>query len=523
MVRRRTTHKGQQIFVFGLCKPGLAIIGVAHNLIAFGELLDIIYPDSSTAKLLKLVGSTMLVALIAFKLYRAWCGKNKARAALEGQIISVTTVPMQAKPQDPADGTTAESKYAGTGKTTMLVAAREAFEKEGYRVLGCTVAANAAKTLERETGIASETLKMRFLQLNPAPAYAAKHEAKQLLRAFLGKDRHDIPRLELDKKTVVVLDEASMVGTRDFAKLIDAVHKAGSLLVCIGDKRQLPAIEAGGGFESICKRVGQAELTAVTRQRDELDRHAVKDLAIGKAEMALQHYARKGQLTVAENREAAEQALIGAWRKNGGTIQPKDHLILTGTKDGVARLNQLAQKERIDAGFVTRSQSVRIDRQEIHVGDRIICLKNARALGLRNGATGEVTGIKTLLGRHTLAVRLDGERQRVLIPLKEYSALKLGYAFTTHKAQGATVENAYVHVGERMTSRELSYVQGSRHKNTLQIFTDRNELRASSLDLKEIAATSPLVLNMNRSVKKEMAHEHLNRRIDQFQQSRRES
>ena len=52
--------------------------------------------------------------------------------------------------------------YAGTGKTTMLRRARGLLEKKGYEVRGLAPSASAARTLEGEAGIGSETLQ-RFL------------------------------------------------------------------------------------------------------------------------------------------------------------------------------------------------------------------------------------------------------------------------------------------------------------------------------------------------------------------------
>jgi len=66
-------------------------------------------------------------------------------------------------------------------------------------------------------------------------------------------------------------------------------------------------------------------------------------------------------------------------------------------------------------------------------------------------------------------VRLD-DGNTVTIPLLRYNDIQLGYAITAHKAQGATVENAYVLLGGRMQDRELSYVQLSRARGETRLF-----------------------------------------------------
>ena len=129
------------------------------------------------------------------------------------------------------DGVDVVEGVAGAGKTFALAAAREAWEASGYRVIGCSLAARAAKQLQDDAGIPASTID----------------------RLLAGIDRH---QAALDATTVLVVDEAAMVGTRKLARLLDHAEAAGAKVVLVGDPCQLPEIDAGGAFRGLRARLG---------------------------------------------------------------------------------------------------------------------------------------------------------------------------------------------------------------------------------------------------------------------------
>ena len=74
---------------------------------------------------------------------------------------------------------------AGTGKTTAIAAAREAWEATGIPVRGCAIAHKAAHQLGRTAGMEATSVAALLRQTRP-----------------------------LEPGTVLVIDEASMLGTR---------------------------------------------------------------------------------------------------------------------------------------------------------------------------------------------------------------------------------------------------------------------------------------------------------------------
>ncbi|WP_277188655.1 MobF family relaxase [Caballeronia sp. BR00000012568055] len=136
--------------------------------------------------------------------------------------------------------------WAGTGKTTLLRAVGEAYAKAGFAVFGCCQSASAARNLSRETAIRSSTI------------------ASFLLAAERG-------RLSLTERSIVVLDEAGMVGSREFALVQQAVARAGAKLIAVGDSKQLQPIEAGGIFRALAHEIGAAEISTIRRQRTDFE------------------------------------------------------------------------------------------------------------------------------------------------------------------------------------------------------------------------------------------------------------
>jgi ATP-dependent exoDNAse (exonuclease V) alpha subunit len=123
-------------------------------------------------------------------------------------------------------------------------------------------------------------------------------------------------------------------------------------------------------------------------------------------------------------------------------------------------------------------------------------------LGVSNGDLGTVKRIELISQR--MIVRLDDGREATL-PYREFDAISLGYAITTHKGQGATVKNAFVLCGGAMANREISYVQASRAKKETHFFTERIEVWDAQAEAKVERTFEELARRMSVSGQKDMA------------------
>jgi conjugative relaxase-like TrwC/TraI family protein len=151
---------------------------------------------------------------------------------------------------------------AGTGKTFALGIARHAWQLDGYRLLAAA-----------PTGIATLSLQGEGFE-----------EVATCDRLLGDLDRG---REQLDARTVLVVDEAGMVGSRKLVRLLEHAQHARAKVVLVGDDRQLSAIDAGGGFRALRLRLGASELTENRRQQQVWEREALDLIRSGLVEEAV--------------------------------------------------------------------------------------------------------------------------------------------------------------------------------------------------------------------------------------------
>jgi Ti-type conjugative transfer relaxase TraA len=341
---------------------------------------------------------------------------------------------------------------AGTGKSFMLSRAREAWEQSGFTIIGAALAGKAADGLQKGSGIASQTLHSLVADI-------------------------DGGRLLLTAKTVVVLDEAGMVGTRQLHKLLGHIHQAGAKAVLVGDPQQLQPIEAGGLFRRISLETGYAALEDIRRQESSEDRAMIKKLIGGEAMEVIERLSDAGQLRV-EKDDAVATAMVKDWMENRDLHRPGESLMLAGTKADVRTLNQIAREmlkseSRLHSEITVATEG---GEREFAVGDRIIFQRNNRALDVKNGQLGTLESwrIEPRSGSVELAVRMDGGEIVRFDPMG-YGHIDYGYSMSVHKSQGVTADQVSVLMSESMSDREWSYVALSRHRKRLRVFVPEGE------------------------------------------------
>jgi Ti-type conjugative transfer relaxase TraA len=336
--------------------------------------------------------------------------------------------------------------YAGTGKSAMLGVAREAWESAGYTVHGAALSGIAAENLESGSGIASRTIA------------SLEHQ--------WGQDRE-----LLTDKSILVIDEAGMIGTRQMERVITEAEKRGAKVVLVGDPQQLQAIEAGAAFRSIAEQHGAVEITTIRRQSEDWQRDATRQLATGRTDEALTAYEQAGHVHAAETRQRAREDLIDRWDRNRMADPDASRIILTHTNDEVRELNEAARGRMRAAGLLGEDVGLTVERGErsFASGDRVMFLKNERSLEVKNGTLGTVEQVSDIAMR----VRTDDGRS-IAFDLKDYAHIDHGYAATIHKAQGMTVDSVHV-LATPGLDRHAAYVALSRHRDQVDLHYGKDD------------------------------------------------
>ena len=343
----------------------------------------------------------------------------------------------------------------GAGKTYATEAVVAAHLAQGVPIVGCAVSAAAAAELERTAGFGR----------------SGSGEATTVARLLV---ELAAPTGGLRPGTVVVVDEASMLGTRDLHQLAIAVRGAGGRIILIGDPDQHGSVDVGGVFRRLCDERGDRLVTLVenNRQEDHTERLAIEDYREGRVDEALARYDQAGKVVRCRTAGECFDAIVADWYADH--VDGNDDPMIAGPNSTRRALNDRA-RVLLKANGELVGDAVTVAGREFMVGDHVVARKNRRDLHsadsrdfVKNGSTGTVAALDLEHGE--VVVEFDREG-RIRIPADYLAAGKLehGYARTTYGVQGAT-HGTGRYVPTDASSFEEGYVAVTRARKETRIY-----------------------------------------------------
>ncbi|WP_109235096.1 AAA family ATPase [Orientia tsutsugamushi] len=328
---------------------------------------------------------------------------------------------------------------AGTGKSYVLIKAHELATNRGQKVIGIAPTHKAVSEL-RSKGYTE--------------VYTVKGFLYNRKKIFM-------------QDSLIVVDEAGMVGTKAYAELFRVVRNNNCQLILAGDEKQLASIERGGMFEMLSNNFGSHVLIDIRRQSENWSREAATKFAESNILSGITLLRQNKCVKFDNTLQDSISKLIYDWslskfklhEKLVITVRNKDVDILNSSIRSLLKANGTLQGTEYRRSIAGRKESYM-------AGDRIVFQKSDKDLQIQNSEFATLTSVN----KNEFVAKTDAGKEVSFDPSK--IQFKHGYASTVYKAQGASIKDVYVlHNG--VSNISSSYVAMTRHIEKLQLYCNK--------------------------------------------------
>lgn len=404
---------------------------------------------------------------------------------------------------------------AGVGKTTALNALRQSLAADGITVLAVAPTTSATDVLRREGFREASTVAVFLLRNEPAPAGA-----------------------------VLFVDEAGLLSNKQGVGLLRWAEANSARVILVGDTKQHSAVEAGDFLHVLEQhsRLERAEIGLVQRQQTRAYRTAIQLMANGWVKSGLEkldalgwvqegradylgraaaEYAersreqaanvicvcptweenhaltalireqlkREGKLTGGRNftvhdslawthaqranHRNFQPGLLLAFHENHGEFAKGTSWTVTAASGPRLEVSRGGKTQTLGVKAAAKAFDVGQPREtEFAPGDWLLLRGNNKSAGLLNGRVHQVEAIEGEV------MRLEGG---LSLNSQEFKQFSHGYAITSHKSQGLTVDHVII-AAERLDGK-AAYVACSRGKWSCSVHAPDKALLLANLPL----------------------------------------
>jgi exodeoxyribonuclease V alpha subunit len=371
---------------------------------------------------------------------------------------------------------------AGTGKTLVLGHVYRQLVGLGIKTVLAAPTGRAAKRVQELTGIPAKTIH-RLLEF-PMP-----DDPDDTPVELMNEPRRN--RMMPLEERVVIVDESSMIGPTLHGQLMDALRKDGAIRF-FGDNNQLPPVEEGTPpFIETLLKFPAVELMYNFRSDDAIVSNAMRIL------QSKIPFRNDRFVIIYDENPLAYMLNMTRGLKD---FADDSHQIIMPTrrgKYGTMRINPSLQLRFNGKGPLLLLE--RYDPKEpklaVRKGDKFLWIKNDYKLNMFNGELGRIAGLDAEDGELTL--KTSDRAGDVIVParLTTYSPyhktviqydprkqIELGYAITTHKAQGSEFDTVIYCIARGhswLLNKRNFYTAVTRAKNKVIIISDKRAMGLS--------------------------------------------
>lgn len=405
---------------------------------------------------------------------------------------------------------------AGAGKSFTMAAVKKAYIDSGYHVMGTALSWNAASVLAASTGLSDcEALQGLINKIEEANKSGIEY---------------------FRKPTLLIVDEAGLVGSNHMYKLLKACYEAKEKVkvVLTGDSLQLNPVDAGNALEALVAFHGTTRIDTIRRQKQESHRIAVKKFSERNSGSALYTFKHQESLHWCADKEVQYNVIVRDFLSYKNAYPDKKPLILALTNADVSELNKRVRAAYKKMGLVygTEVNLSVTDGKEMWkasfaVGDEIVMRASSKDLlvykipsdptnfnestwenarvGVFNRNNGKIVAVKKSnnpMGSYDLIIDMSGDLEgRVVLNTKKFRHQERpafpvvhNFATTIYASQGQTVNKVFL-VDDKGIEFRLAYVGMSRHTDSVDIYLNESAIH-TRIDL-ELGKAKPIQAKKN--------------------------
>ena len=370
-------------------------------------------------------------------------------------------------------------------------------DKSGIRIMRGRAGTGKSHVLGNLASI-SRSLGVNVIGL--APTHKAKLELAKCgytkvdtIKGMLFKLYND--KYELPKNSLLVLDEAGMVGNDDCLELLRVAASYKCNVILAGDERQLSSVQRGGMFEVFAGSYGATSLLDIKRQDSSWGRAVAMAFSNGDVRAGVAILEEHNRILSSRDKIDSMEALLSDWSKSPEELANK--LIIAVKNKDVDALNHGA-RQHLRAKNYLLGKEIAVGRQYYMEGDRILIKQTNKELGLTNGDLADITYVS----REKFIIE-TAEGKEISFDPNKYNGFSHGYATTVFKAQGQSINDVFV-LHDGFATIRNSYVALSRNIKELKLYVNSEATRSTEHLIKQLSCDPQASSSLNYYTKRDL-------------------